>query len=112
MARRVGTAARQARCLVAKAGNNAEQHNHNDVGSFVLRVGGTTFLCDPGAGLYNAAYFSSKRYENIFAASYGHSVPRIGGQQQLPGASTGGRSRSPMTARSGSSSTKPTACPN
>lgn len=71
--------------LVAKAGNNAEQHNHNDVGSFVLRIGETTFLCDPGAGLYNAAYFGRERYENVFAASYGHSVPRIGGMQQKPG---------------------------
>jgi len=70
--------------LIAKAGSNAEQHNHNDVGSFILRVGETTFLCDPGAGLYDAAYFSSTRYENIFASSFGHSVPRIGGQQQLP----------------------------
>lgn len=85
IARRVGRAGGKPVVLVAKAGTNAEQHNQNDVGSFVLRVGNTTFLCDPGAGLYNAAYFSSKRYENIFAASYGHSVPRIAGQQQKPG---------------------------
>ncbi len=85
VARRVGMAAGKPVVLVAKAGTNAEQHNQNDIGSFVLRVGGTTFLCDPGAGLYNAAYFSSKRYENIFAASYGHSVPRIGGRQQKAG---------------------------
>lgn len=86
VARRVGKIGEKPVILVAKAGNNAEQHNQNDVGSFVLRVSETTFLCDPGAGLYSAAYFSSKRYENIFAASYGHSVPRIGGQQQKPGA--------------------------
>ncbi|MEA3365916.1 MAG: heparinase II/III family protein, partial [Candidatus Hydrogenedentes bacterium] len=72
--------------LAAKAGHNAEPHNNNDVGSFVLRIGNATYLCDPGAGLYSREYFSSKRYENIFANSYGHSVPRIGGALQPPGA--------------------------
>jgi hypothetical protein len=86
VARRVGQVAGKPVVLVAKAGNNAEQHNQNDIGSLVLRVGDTTFLCDPGAGLYDASYFSSKRYDNIFAASYGHSVPRIAGGQQKPGA--------------------------
>jgi len=85
VARCVGKAGDRSVILVAKAGNNAEQHNHNDVGSFVLRIGETTFLCDPGAGLYNAAYFGRRRYENVFASSYGHSVPRIGGMQQKPG---------------------------
>ncbi len=83
--KRVAIAAGRPVVLIAKAGSNAEQHNHNDVGSFILRVGDTTFLCDPGAGLYNAAYFGAKRYDNIFASSYGHSVPRIAGRQQLPG---------------------------
>jgi len=71
--------------LAAKAGHNAEPHNNNDVGSFVLRIGGATYLCDPGAGLYSREYFSSKRYENIFANSYGHSVPRIGRALQPSG---------------------------
>lgn len=85
VAKRVGRAGGKPLVLVAKAGHNAEQHNQNDVGSFVLRIGETTYLCDPGAGLYSAAYFGPKRYENIFANSYGHSVPRIGGQLQKPG---------------------------
>jgi len=83
--RRVGAVGDKPVVLVVKAGSNAEQHNHNDVGTFVLRIGETTFLCDPGAGLYNAAYFGRERYENVFASSYGHSVPRIGGMQQKPG---------------------------
>ncbi len=91
VARCVGAVGGRPVVVVAKAGNNAEQHNQNDVGSFVLRVGETTFLCDPGAGLYNAAYFSNKRYESVFAASYGHSVPRIAGRQQKPGAEFRGR---------------------
>ncbi len=71
--------------LVAKAGHNAENHNQNDLGSFILHVDGETFLADPGAGLYSRAYFSPQRYENIFANSFGHSVPRIGDHLQSPG---------------------------
>ena len=71
--------------LAAKAGHNAEPHNNNDVGSFVLAVDGIVYLCDPGAGLYNRDYFSGKRYDSIFANSYGHSVPRIGGELQKTG---------------------------
>ena len=71
--------------LAAKAGHNAEPHNNNDIGSFVLAVDGVVYLCDPGAGLYNRDYFSGKRYESIFANSYGHSVPRIGRELQKTG---------------------------
>lgn len=97
--RMVGKADKRDLVMVAKAGHNAEPHNHNDVGSFVLAVDGEVYLCDPGAGLYNKDYFSAKRYENVFANSYGHSVPRIGGQLQSAGAEfrgtmekTGGKS--------------------
>jgi hypothetical protein len=72
--------------LVAKAGHNAEAHNQNDVGTFILRIGKTTFLCDPGAGLYSREYFAgATRYENVFCSSYGHSVPRVGGTVQPRG---------------------------
>lgn len=68
--------------LIMKAGHNRENHNHNDVGSFILHIDGETFLTDPGRGLFNREYFRGGRYDNIFANSYGHSVPRIGGQLQ------------------------------
>jgi hypothetical protein len=71
--------------LVVKAGHNAENHNQNDVGSFVLHIGEETFLADPGAGLYTRQYFNEQRYLNIFASSYGHSVPRIRGKHQQAG---------------------------
>jgi hypothetical protein len=72
--------------VCAKAGHNAEPHNHNDVGSFVLRARDVTYLCDPGAGRYDNKYFNIHyRYENVFANSYGHSVPRIGGHLQPHG---------------------------
>ncbi|HUW59976.1 MAG TPA: heparinase II/III family protein [Candidatus Bathyarchaeia archaeon] len=85
VARLVDTAGPHNVVLAAKAGHNAESHNHNDVGSFILAVDGIVYLCDPGSGLYDAAYFSTKRYDNVFANSYGHSVPRIGGKLQLTG---------------------------
>ncbi len=86
LARLTGTLGGKPLTLAAKAGNNGEPHNHNDVGSFIVCVDETVYLCDPGGGLYNRDYFSKKRYENVFANSYGHSVPRIGGKLQLEGA--------------------------
>lgn len=71
--------------LCIKAGHNAEEHNHNDVGSFILHAAGENLLTDPGRGLYTRDYFREKRYENIFANSYGHSVPRIAGLLQSSG---------------------------
>jgi hypothetical protein len=71
--------------LAIKAGHNDENHNQNDVGSFILHVDGESLLTDPGRGLYTRQYFGPERYENIFANSYGHSVPRIGGQMQKEG---------------------------
>lgn len=71
--------------VALKAGHNAENHNHNDVGTFVVHAGGETFLCDPGRGLYSRQYFGPTRYDNVFASAFGHSVPVIGGQEQAPG---------------------------
>src|SRR5262249_13534220 len=76
----------EARIVVAiKAGHNAESHNHDDVGSFIVHVDGENLLTDPGPGLYSRQYFGAERRENIFANSYGHSVPRIGGHLQGTG---------------------------
>lgn len=77
--------------LVIKAGHNGENHNHNDVGSFILNVAGENLLVDPGRGLYSRTYFSAQRYKNIFASSYGHSVPMINGMLQGTGRDFTGR---------------------
>lgn len=68
-----------------KAGHNEEHHNQNDIGSFIVHIAGESLLVDPGRGLYNRFYFGPYRYQNIFANSYGHSVPRIAGQLQAFG---------------------------
>ncbi|MDH7570271.1 MAG: heparinase II/III family protein, partial [Armatimonadota bacterium] len=77
--------------LAVKAGHNAEHHNQNDVGSFVYHVGDETLLVDPGRGLYTRFYFGPQRYHNVFAGSYGHSVPRVNGAEQAAGREHAGK---------------------
>lgn len=70
-----------------KGGHNAEHHNHNDVGSFVVAVGRSLPLLDPGAEVYTARTFSSRRYDSNLLNSFGHPVPRVAGQLQHEGRS-------------------------
>lgn len=70
----------------AKGGHNAEPHNHNDLGHFILHVGGETLLADLGAGVYTRQYFGAGRYDLPHTGSQGHSVPQIDGQPQQAGA--------------------------
>ena len=81
---RPGTACRMGVAL--KGGHNAEHHNHNDVGSFVVVVGGQPVLLDPGGEVYTARTFSGKRYESKVLNSFGHPVPRVAGRLQSTGA--------------------------
>lgn len=76
--------------LAAKAGHNDGHHSHTDIGQFVVNVAGESLLCDPGRGLYSREYFRKERYQNFFNNSLSHSVPRIGGQLQMPGPEFGG----------------------
>jgi hypothetical protein len=76
--------------LAAKAGCNDGHHHHLDIGHFIVTLGEESLLCDPGRGLYTRDYFGARRFENIFCNSFGHSVPRIGGQMQQAGPKFGG----------------------
>ncbi len=69
--------------IAVKGGSNNEEHNHNDVGSFVLGIDGETILTDLGAGQYSADYFTDKRYEFVHTRSYWHNLPIIQGQEQI-----------------------------
>ena len=71
--------------FAAKAGHNAEMHNHNAVGSFILARDGRHILTDVGAGAYTRQYFSEVRYDIFEPASKSHSVPLIDGLQQSVG---------------------------
>jgi len=73
--------------VALKGGHNAEHHNHNDVGSFVVALAGKTPLVDPGSEVYTARTFSSKRYESGVLNSFGHPVPLVAGKLQRGGRS-------------------------
>ena len=73
--------------VALKGGHNAEHHNHNDVGSFVVAVGGKTPLLDPGGEIYTARTFSKDRYQSGVLNSLGHPVPRVAGKLQKTGRS-------------------------
>jgi hypothetical protein len=77
--------------VAMKAGHNAEHHNHNDVGSFVVALGAATPLLDPGLETYTARTFSNKRYDSNVLNSFGHPVPRVAGQLQRSGREAAGR---------------------
>ena len=68
-----------------KGGNNAEHHNHNDVGTTMVYHRGQALLCDPGAMVYTAETFSKDRYRFPVMASYGHSTPVVDGRFQVAG---------------------------
>ena len=68
-----------------KGGHNAEPHNHNDIGSFILHAGEQSIFVDPGLGIYTKEYFGDQRYSMIYNGSHGHSVPIIEGLHQQDG---------------------------
>jgi hypothetical protein len=68
--------------LGAKGGHNAEHHNHNDVGSFVLFLNEISFLSEIGAPAYNRQFFGPERYHFLATRSFGHSVPLIASREQ------------------------------
>lgn len=73
--------------FAAKGGHNAESHNHNDLGSFVLYFDGKPCLVDIGRETYTAKTFSSRRYEIWTMQSGYHQLPKINGVDQKDGRS-------------------------
>jgi len=72
--------------VAAKGGHNAESHNHNDIGNFVVYYNGHPLLIDVGSGTYTARTFDSRRYEIWSNCSDFHNLPSINGVTQSPGA--------------------------
>ena len=78
--------ARRGNMFVAmKGGNNAESHNHNDVGSFVVYANNQPLLIDVGVGEYTAKTFSSSRYDIWTMQSGYHNLPKINAIDQKDG---------------------------
>lgn len=71
--------------IAAKGGHNAESHNHNDIGQFVIYKNGTKFIVDSGNMAYSRITFSDQRYTLFTTRSAYHNVPMIGGKEQLAG---------------------------
>ena len=72
--------------FAGKGGNNAEFHNHNDVGSFIIAKDGNHIFTDPGSAVYTRQYFVREtRYDVLETQSLGHSVPIINGVAQKAG---------------------------
>jgi hypothetical protein len=70
----------------AKGGFNAESHNHNDVGSFLMYYDGKPCLIDLGREEYVSKTFGSRRYEIWTMQSGYHNLPVINGIDQMQGA--------------------------
>ena len=68
-----------------KGGNNAEFHNHNDIGSYMLYLDGGWLTGDAGGTQYTAKTFSAQRYEITMLNSYGHPLPVLNGALQSAG---------------------------
>ncbi len=71
--------------LAAKGGHNAQSHNHNDVGTFILYYNEVPIIIDPGVETYTAKTFGPQRYDIWTMQSSFHSLPEINGQMQLDG---------------------------
>jgi hypothetical protein len=72
--------------VAAKGGHNAESHNHNDIGNFVVYRDGKPLLVDAGVETYTAATFGPNRYDIWTMQSAYHSLlPTVDGVMQSPG---------------------------
>lgn len=73
--------------FAAKGGHNAESHNHNDVGSFVLYSDGRPGLIDIGVETYTQKTFSPERYTLWAMRSSYHNLPTVNGAEESAGRS-------------------------
>lgn len=71
--------------FAAKGGNNRENHNHNDVGTFIIYGDGIPFIIDTGNMVYTKKTFSPQRYEIWSNCSLWHNVPTVNGIKQQNG---------------------------
>ena len=71
--------------LACKGGHNGENHNHNDVGSFILTQDGEPAAVDAGNMIYTAKTFSEERYTLWNTQAGWHNLPIIGGREQKEG---------------------------
>ena len=68
-----------------KGGHNGENHNHNDVGSFVIYVDGEPQIIDMGNKVYTAITFGPDRYTLDNTRARNHNIPLVGNTEQCAG---------------------------
>ena len=71
--------------VAAKGGNNAESHNHNDIGNFVVYHHAQPVIIDLGRDTYTSQSFGNRRFELMNCRSAYHNVPLINGCEQKDG---------------------------
>jgi len=71
--------------VAAKGGHNAESHNHNDIGNFIIYLDGLPMIIDVGVETYTKKTFSPRRYEIWTMQSAFHNLPKIDGVMQHNG---------------------------
>lgn len=71
--------------LAAKGGHNAESHNHNDVGHFIVFAEGRPILIDAGVETYSRKTFGGERYSIWTMQSQYHNLPTVNGVMQRNG---------------------------
>ena len=85
MAARVQEGSPKGLYLAAQGGHNAESHNHNDVGNFIVYANGNPVVIDVGVETYTAKTFSSRRYDIWTMQSGYHNCPTVNGVMQSAG---------------------------
>ena len=68
-----------------KAGHNGENHNHNDVGHFIIYSNGRPAIIDVGVETYCKDTFNSKRYTLPYMRSSSHNIAVVNGTEQING---------------------------
>lgn len=71
--------------VASKAGSNADSHNHNDTGSFIIYKNGQPFIIDVGVENYTQKTFSPERYEIWTMQSAYHNLPTLNNVMQKDG---------------------------
>jgi len=71
--------------VAAKGGHNDENHNHNDIGNFIVYCHSEPIIIDIGVGTYTAQTFGNGRYDLLYCRSAYHNVPLINGYEQQAG---------------------------
>jgi hypothetical protein len=91
MAARRSEGSAQGLYLAAQGGHNAESHNHNDVGNFIVYADGQPAIIDAGVETYTSKTFSSRRYDIWTMQSAYHNLPTVNGVMQGAGRAFGAR---------------------